>query len=69
MTQDRSGIGTMSHCPGTGRIPMRLADKRTANEAAHRSRDRKSKDQEVVDVPVDRDLTEPSDELRPEDHS
>jgi hypothetical protein len=48
---------------------MRLADKRTANEAAHRSRDRKSKDQEVVDVPVDRDLTEPSDELRPEDHS
>jgi hypothetical protein len=48
---------------------MRLEDKRTADEAAHRSRDRKSKDQEVVDVPVDDELTATSDEVRPGDHS
>jgi hypothetical protein len=48
---------------------MRLADKQTANEAAHGSRDRKAKGQEVLDVPVDDELTAASDEVRPEDRS
>jgi hypothetical protein len=48
---------------------MRLADKQTANEAAHGSRDRKAKDQEALDVPLDDELIAVSDEVRPEDRS
>lgn len=46
---------------------MRLADKRTANEAAHKSRDDKSKDREAQEARADAaSLAVASDEPRPE---
>jgi hypothetical protein len=48
---------------------MRLADKRTADEEAHRARDRKSKDQDVVDERVDDEPSATANEVGPGDHS
>jgi hypothetical protein len=69
MAHDRGGVRTPAFRRGTGRIPMKLADKRAANEAAHRARDRKSNDRDVVDARVVDACTAVADDRPPEVHS
>jgi hypothetical protein len=48
---------------------VKLADKRAADKAAHLTRERKSKQREVVEVTVSDEITAASDQARDEGES